>query len=81
MQACAVIADFTEKGEIIPRRFRVREGNEYLTMNVTGYMMLPKTFDSKGVRKYRCKIEANETVKECELWFYIDTMKWVLARM
>lgn len=79
MQSCDVITEHMENGHVIPLKFRIRECDEYNVFTIKSFVELPQTYGQKGIKRYRCKIVMNDVLRECELIFYKDTMKWILA--
>jgi len=78
MQACDVIAQFDGTGKVIPLKFRVREGDEYRVVTIKSCIELTQS-QRKDIKRYRCKVVINDILRECELIFYKDNLKWFLA--
>lgn len=80
MKPCEIIASHTEAGQVIPLKIKVREGDESQIFAVKSFVELSQA-QQKNIRKYRCKIVVNDTIRQCELLFYINETRWVLTNI
>lgn len=78
MKPCEVIASHTESGQVVPLKIKVYEGDESTVFVIKSYVELPQTYQ-KDIKRYRCKVVINDILRECELIFYKDNLKWFLA--
>lgn len=78
MMPCEVITSHSEAGKVIPVKIRVREDDEYRVVIIKSCLELTQD-QRKDIKRYRCKVVINDILRECELIFYKDNLKWFLA--
>lgn len=83
MRPIDVIATHKTSGEITPLRFRINEGDESIVVPIKSAILYEKQHLSRDndVLKFRCKVIVNETIKNCDIQFHMQQMRWILVKI
>lgn len=76
-----LISSHTEKGLIIPVRFRINLDGELRSYDVKIKVRNETRVDKERVLIFMCEIQDEGIKKECEIRFFTERLNWFLYRL
>lgn len=78
MKSCDVIAYTSKEGKVMPFKIRVYEGDETNVFTINSCKEMPQYYKQNDIKRYKCRSVINDEIKEYELIFHKNDMKWFI---